>query len=159
MGYKRNKVYLLTFDDPEFEGLEIRCKGASIGAVTGAVSFTNWTDKDFTPEMAKDLPRVVRILAGCSVDCIEKHDELPEGQTHYANRIVSWNLEEEDGTAVPANYEGLLSQDIDFVMAVCFAWMDGVVGTPGPLDGNSLAGGQSVEALIPMETSSLALPN
>ena len=46
--------------------------------------------------------------------------------------LESWNVEDGDGHPVPADMDGLLSQDPRFVSAVIGAWIAAVYGTPPP---------------------------
>lgn len=101
----------------------------------------------------------------------------------FAGKIESWNLEDENGnpvslepievpvpdsrdlsatrreTPAEAKYRVLMEQDMDMVMSLVLAWLDGMVGTPGPLGGTSNAGGQSEEVSIPMDALSSAPPS
>jgi hypothetical protein len=45
--------------------------------------------------------------------------------------LESWNVEDDDGHPVPADLDGLMSQDPRFVTAVITAWTAAVHGTPG----------------------------
>lgn len=152
-GYKR-PVYVLEFDDPQFEGLEIRCRGASIGQVgqlMGLMALAGSTN--LSKEDLDSLELLWRVFAGCPEECPWPHEE--QGGNHFVSKIKSWNLEDEDGEGctveVPATYAGFMEQDLNFQMAVAFAWLDGVLGTPGELGKGSSSGAPSVEASLPME--------
>lgn len=126
MGYKKqSRIYKLVFDDPDYEGLEVRAKSLSIGKMR---KFMRDRDSDDEAAMEKSL----EVFEGC---------------------LVSWNLEEEDGTPVPPNREGFDSLDVDFVMHLISVWMETITGVPdeSPLHGKSSGGAQSLEASIPME--------
>jgi hypothetical protein len=45
-----------------------------------------------------------------------------------AYAIESWNVEDDDGGAVPADLDGLMSQDPRFVIAVIKAWAEAMYG-------------------------------
>lgn len=77
--------------------------------------------------------------------------------TMFAAALVSWNLEDEDGSPVPATLEGVRSMEIDFNNAVIGAWTDAVVGVKAPLSPTSSDGQPSVEASIPMDVPSVSL--
>lgn len=158
MGFKRNKTFVLVFEDEALAGLEVRARGATVAGMLGAVELLSvFEGKSASGMSAKDLvhfDRLFRTMAGCPAECLDQHDELPPGQEHYLNRIVSWNLEDENDQPVPADYFGLMSQDADFAMALVMAWMDGVLGTPGPLGRNSNDGMPPEGVSIPMETLS-----
>lgn len=73
------------------------------------------------------------------------------------DKLVSWNLEDEDGTPIPATPDAVLEQDKDLMIAVLNAWLDALNGVPAPLEPNSPDGEPSLEASIPMETLSSSL--
>jgi hypothetical protein len=161
MGYQRNKAYLLAFDDPEYEGLEIRARGLSISRAMVAMRLASVFDNDernFSPEELKKLDTLIRMFAGCPDGCPQVHEELIEqGGGHYTSRILSWNLEDESGAALEPDYVTFTDQDADFTMSVVMAWLQGVLSTPAPLDGNSNDGKPPEVVSIPMETLSPAL--
>lgn len=113
MGYRKAPTILtLKFDKPEYEGLSVRMKSLSFGKVRKLISAT---------ESASD----------------ENFDELLEA---VDRGIVSWNLEEEDGTEIPANAEALNDQDFQFVMDVIMAWLDCMTGVTEDLGKGSSNG-------------------
>jgi|ERR1044072_567283 hypothetical protein len=153
MGYERNRVFLLTFEDPDLAGLEVRAKSASTGQLMSMMDLMELTNRDsLDPGDIKRMDKLFRTFAGCPDECVQTHEDLggEPGVRHYISKIKSWNLEE-DGIPVPPTYEGLMDQDMEFVVALVFAWMDGQVGTPGELGKDSNDGGRSVEVSIPME--------
>lgn len=164
MGYVRNKTYVLAFTDEEFEGLEVHAKGASIGQVLGLLDLLKLADIDditkVTEQDRRDLDRLFRVFAGCPKLCDWLHED--QGGNHYVSKIKSWNLQDGDAGCVvdiPPTYEGLMEQDMQFQLALVFAWLDGVVGTPGELGKDSTDGGHSAEASIPMAPLSSAPPS
>ena len=74
-----------------------------------------------------------------------------------AEQLVSWNVEDEDGTPIPPTLEGIRSMDIDFNNRVVDAWTDQVFGVKAPLSQSSSGGRPSVELSIPMDVSSESL--
>jgi len=160
MGFERNKVYTLVFEGEEYEGLEVRARGLSMASVLRAVDVANFMA---TGDVGlKDVGRIeelFRLLAGCPKGCELEHEELASaGRNHYPNKIISWNLEDE-GVPVPADYAGLTSLDFDFAQDIVMAWLDGIIGTPGPLDQTSNGGTPSVEGLMTMALPSDAPQN
>lgn len=75
----------------------------------------------------------------------------------FADKLVGWNVEDEDGTPVPGTLEGIRSMDLDFNNKVINAWTDAVVGVKAPLSPTSSDGQLSVEASIPMDVPSVSL--
>ncbi|MGR6923083.1 hypothetical protein ACU635_53265 [[Actinomadura] parvosata] len=135
MGYKRpTKVYKLVFaEDDDMAGLEVRARSMSTGALL-----------DMAPLL--DL----KLSASPTAEEMESIAELLE---KFAQVLVSWNLEDEDGQPVPATLEGLLDQDIDFVIRIIMAWADAISGVPAPLPQTSPDGEPSLAASIPMDVS------
>ena len=159
MGYRRNKVYLLGFTDPEFEGLEIRTRGISINRALQAATLAEAFDRLDKPgiEDAVKIDTLMRIFAGCPAECGQVHEELAgQGGGHFTSRIVDWNLEDEHGRPLEPCYESFTDQDADFTVPVVMAWLEGVMGTPAPLDETSSDGKPPGAVSIPMETLSLA---
>lgn len=132
MGYvRRARRFKLTFEDPEFEGLEVTAQSTSTGAVMHLLDLA-----DMTPEKLKD--------AGVK-------QEMEELFRIFMDNVRGWNLESEDGEPVPCTYEGLMEQDMDFVLSMALAWLDGVVSVSGPLERKSNAGKPLEAPQIPME--------
>lgn len=132
MGYVRQKkIFVLRFEDPELEGLEVRATSTSLGSLLELVSLAEiGKGKRF------DMADVKRL------------DELFD---LFVNCLQSWNLEEEDGSPIPTTLAGLKSQDMTFVMDLIMAWMDGVVSIPTPLSKKLNSGEQSEVPPLTME--------
>lgn len=131
MGYKRNpKIYKLTFgDDTDYAGLEVQVRGLTTGQVIAAKTGRGEDGKSAEETMMELL----------------------------ADRIVSWNLEDEDGTPVPTTLDALLNEDEDFTAAIIDHWMKAVAGVPDPLQQSSPSGEPSPVELVPMEALSESL--
>lgn len=160
MGYREKKrTFTLAFpEDSEYAGLEVCAKSISFGQLMGMLDLARMSPgKKVQPEDIQDIDKLIRSFAG---------------------RIVSWNLEDEEGnpvsfepltiegrdgvkreTPAEARYRVLMDRDMDMVLDLVFAWLDGMVGTPGPLGKTLNDGGPSEEVLIPMEPLSASLPN
>lgn len=144
MGYKpKKKVYKLIFEDPELNGLEVKATSTPLGSFLD--SMTDLTTKEEKPS---DKLEARVAMASATVGAFEK--QLAE----FANCLVEWNLEFDDGTPVPATVEGLRTQDIDFVKDILTAWQEAISGVSGPLDDSSTSGESSLVASLPMETLS-----
>jgi hypothetical protein len=104
MGYRRKRaeqpIYRLVFADDELAGLEVDCRPAPLGVVQ---DFTKLAE--FVGTRAQELAATAMVLET------------------FGQSLVGWNLEDEDGTPVPATIEGLLAQDTPFVMRIIEAWM------------------------------------
>lgn len=146
MGYVRNVIYKLTFEDEQYAGLEIRARSAPIKSLMELATLVDLEPEQLT---ANGMQAMRDLCAG------------------FSKALVSWNVEESvdaDGNPVdpdnpeavtrpvPATEEGLLAQDFDFVIAIVLTWMDTVAGAAAPLAKRSADGPSSVQTdLIPME--------
>jgi len=127
MGYRPNrKVFTLQFEKPEMEGLEVRATSVSTGAFLEIVTMADTARADVSQ---------MRTLF-----------------EEFANQSLrSWNVENDDGTPVPATLEGMLSQEFDFVFDIISSWMDVMTSVSPPLEMPSSDGNQSPVVSLPME--------
>ncbi|WP_367138843.1 MULTISPECIES: hypothetical protein [Streptomyces] len=131
MGYKRNpKVYRLKFQDGDMAGLEVTLRSVSVGQSIALGALGSDTSNGDTME------RMVQLLA---------------------ERIVEWNLEDENGVPVPPTLEALKNEDMDFILAIINEWTSAAAGVPAPLGSPSPSGETSPEASLPMEPLSASL--
>jgi hypothetical protein len=145
MGYKRDKIYRLVFEDPELEGLEVRARSVAIGKLLQISEL-------------KEL----RNSGELDGDGIAKTRDLLQ---IFADALVSWNLEIDTAVngevitqPVPATLDGLLSQDLGFVLQIIEAWMEAVTSVSKSLGKASPSGVTFPEGSLPMEPLSSDLP-
>lgn len=124
MGFKRNKTFELDFEGTELEGLKVVCRRPSLDALAYAAEMQG---QQLSPATFRDLVR------------------------HFADGLVSWDLEGDDDAPVPATYEQLIKQDEEFLTDLLDAWYPAVQGVDRNLDDGSSSGDPSLEASIPME--------
>lgn len=79
----------------------------------------------------------------------------------FASLLESWNLEEEDDTPIPADFEGLTTLGLPFAMEILNAALQAVTQAPPPLskassNGSTHASRRELEDLIPMTPIGLA---
>lgn len=130
-GYRRErKAYNLTFAD--HPGLKVKARSVSAEKF---LELTELTEAEFTPTVAKEM------------------------MTTFSEVLISWNLQDEDGTPVPCTPEGLLGEDWDFVMEILNGWMDAVAGVSAPLEQPSTAGSPFLVESIPMDVLSPSPPS
>lgn len=134
-GYVRERrVFKLRFDDEDMDGLQVRARSVPLGVFLDLVKLLDVTDtRSVNSEDAR------------------KVDQLFEG---FAKALVDWNLEEPEGVPVPATFEGLKSQDVDFSLHIVRAWIGALTQVTGPLGNGSSGGGRSLELSMPMEARS-----
>jgi hypothetical protein len=61
----------------------------------------------------------------------------------FARKLVAWNLLDDDDEPVPASLDGLLSQDLDFVIRLITAYGTAMTQAPPPLPASSPSGATS----------------
>lgn len=139
MGYRKAPtIYLLSFADPEYEGLEVRLKGVRLGKIRELFGLTQKGDMS-----VEEMDKLLGIVE---------------------ENLVSWNLEEcdDDGEPVlddngdpipvPCNKEGLNAQEVQFVLDIVDTWLDGMTGVSEDLGKDSGSGETFPVALPEMET-------
>ena len=132
MGFKREaKLYRLKFEDPAMAGLEVDAKSLSTGALLEVTELGGMIKRSKIDEID---PAALRKLFAV-----------------FADALVSWNLDDEHDHPVPATYEGIVSQELDFVLEVIMAWIGAIASVDTPLNATSPSGGTSPEAALPME--------
>lgn len=129
MGYKRERVYRLVFDDPELNGLEVKTRSMPI--------------KRFLDLMA---------LAETQTEKSSK-ESFEESIQLLAEVLISWNLEDSDGRPVEATLDGLYTLDFELVAQLLQAWQQSIATVTAPLAQKSSDGERSLEDSIPMEMS------
>jgi hypothetical protein len=75
----------------------------------------------------------------------------------FVDRLVSWNLEDENGTPVPTTREAVEAEDDDLIMAITRKWSQTVMGVPAPLGGDSNSGEPSAAESVLTEIPSQSL--
>jgi hypothetical protein len=103
VGYKRQRKTLsLRFEDePELEILARSC----------TVRKFLWVLETVDKMSGGSLPKA----------------ELTEFVNWFAGRIISWNLEDDDGQPVPVSADYLLDEDVDWAAKVAMGWVSGVL--------------------------------
>jgi hypothetical protein len=124
MGFKRSTL-VLEFADPEFDGLEVRCRRMSMGQ---ALDIDELIGGKITRERISALVKMI------------------------ADGVLSWNLLDDNDVPVPATVEGLMEQDPVFVLGLARAWLKTATDIPSPLESSSVGGDTSLVESIPMES-------
>lgn len=135
MGFKVPKRTIpLNFKGTELEGLEVNIKPLPLGEYL---------------EFQKGFRRLVE-----SSNEVTEEDEqfFIDTINCFAQVIDSWDLEDENGTPVPATRDGIMSLDSVFVIALLDAFMAAIEGVDEDL-GKDSTSGPNLEGLdsIPME--------
>lgn len=132
MGWKR-KVLRLTFEDKP--GLEILVRSVN---VRRALRLMQLTDE---------------LAGGRVTDAAQAQTVTAELFGAFADRLVSWSLEDDDGQPVPPVLDSLLDWDFDDAMEWVMAWMAKATSVTVPTVA-SPATPAGIEARIPMSTAS-----
>jgi hypothetical protein len=124
----------------DLAGLEVRMKRISIDQmmeVSRLLSLRGKGDNELTGEDRAQINELFDLVGG---------------------RMVSWNLEEEDGTPVACTAAALRDQDPALVYGIISGWMDALAGVSAPLAKTSSGGDLSMEESIPvLESPPLSL--
>lgn len=131
MGFTPNRTtYLLDFSDiPELDGLEVRARAAALGTFL-------------------DMTALAAIGSNPSADDVSSVGDLLTG---FAGVLKSWNLEDDDGVAIPATLDGLRALEFPFVFQIIRAWIQATAGVAAPLAPTSNGGGPALAASLQME--------
>lgn len=125
----KRKLLVLRFEDPDFEGIEVRIRSTSLGKVVAL----------------RDQADAARRGSGL--------DEISELVDQFVEKLDSWNIEDDNG-AVPPTREGLLSLDFTDALYLITSWFDAMTAVDNDLKKESTSGTSSPEVSIPMETLS-----
>ena len=115
---RERKLYQLQFEADELDGFECVATGTTLERF---IEITALSEVLKTPE-------------GRTPENVEKQFTL------FAEYLVSWNLDDDDDQPIPCTYEGLKTQDFEFVMAIMMAWMQALGGVPDDLGKDSSSG-------------------
>ena len=154
-GYVRQKkLFKLKFADPEFDGLVVLCKSVSIGEYFKLFETSKAAYEEL--DAAENLSELDEVDAEVSA--------IRQLIRDFSKNVLKWNLQEpEDPTDedsalvdVPCTFEGMLTQEPDFIMHLVDTWMNAVGGVDSPLGKQSSNGGLSQEQQILTDLSSVS---
>lgn len=146
MGFRPKRTVLkLVFEDPDFEGFEVRMYRATMADVFEFGKYPDYRAAVATKELT---------VAEAEAHLVGLYDRLAEV-------IIDWNLEDDEGNPMPVSVASLQAQEGGFFWAMVRAWQQS--GIPqgseldGPLERPSSDGEPFPEANIPMEALSESL--
>jgi hypothetical protein len=101
MGYKRKTLKLVFEDEP---GLEVYARSVSVRKFVSVM------------QLADQL--------------VSKPDEasIEEMVTWFADRVISWNLVDDDDQPVPFDPDTLMDEDFDLVFKILMGWVSAISG-------------------------------
>jgi len=118
---KEPTLYKLKFEDPELDGLEVTVKSLPL---RGFLEINR---------MATDPAQQDQLF------------------TRFAEVVlVDWNIEDEDGSPVKADIEGLLDQEISLINAIIQQWVQVMTSVPKSSNDSLSYGSSSLEESLPM---------
>lgn len=130
MGFTRKrKVYELDFEGTDYEGLKVKLSGLTTGEYL-----------DF-----------VVLSASASAEGSDGNKETQGMIEMFSRHLLSWNLEDEDGEAVPADLEGLKANDLSMNLVLVDAWIGAISGVSEAVGKKSSDGANPLVESIPME--------
>jgi len=133
-GYRR-PLLTLRFTDPQFEGLQVKCRRISCEEMFAFSEASSAAGGEGTRAMLEPL---ADLLVGTSA-------------TRPTAVILEWNLLDYLGNPVPYTTAGLLGQDLPLLLAIAAALTEAAAGVPAPLPPTSGGGPPLEVASIPME--------
>lgn len=122
---KTPTIYDIPFTEGPNEGLNIRVKSIKFGKVRRLIALMDDDDKD------------VEVMTEISV--------------MLAEAIVSWDLQEEDGSPVEPSLEAIDDLEFPEVMDIVNRWLDHITGPSGDLGKDSNSGGKFPGRALTME--------
>ena len=123
-------IYALDFSGTRYAGLQVKIREQSLGDLLSTLDAA--AAADMNSPTAEDAHAVKKVF------------------TDLADNIVSWNVEEDDGTPVPATLEGLRRYGTSFANAIVQAWRQAMSEVDAPLGSGSSSGGTPDLTLMPM---------
>ncbi|MFB7440257.1 hypothetical protein ACFC01_18170 [Streptomyces mirabilis] len=109
----------------------------------------------------KNLDEYLRLMSFTEAEEGDERTGIVRQLEEFADSLVSWNLEAEDGTPLPCTREAFFGIDNDLALALATRWLDvlgGKVDDASPLPVSSPSGGPSPALSIPMEALSAPQP-
>lgn len=129
MGFQRKrKVYKLDFAETEYEGLEVQVTGLTTGEYL-----------DFL------------LLSGAVEEAGSGANETQGMLEMFSRHLLSWNLESEDSEPVPADFDGIKSNDLTMNLRIVDAWISALSNVSEATEKKSLTGETGLVESIPTE--------
>jgi hypothetical protein len=144
-------IYSLNWEEGhKFHGLQMAVRACSVRKFTELIALAGTAAdlkaKDTADITAEDIKGVENLFST------------------FAGRLVSWNVDGDDGQPVPPTLAGVMSQEVPFVLELIEQWMGAMGDVAPPLpaasgNGHSTATKPLMEASLPMAASSASPGN
>ncbi len=138
MGFKRKTYKLKWPEGHDLHGLEIRLAGMNMEELQTLASMKEAAQE---AQQSKDISQITPLF------------DL------FADKLISWNYEEDDGTPIAATAEEVRKLDITVFIPAVLGWTDAVASVASPLKKSSSSGEVPQGVSIPMEVLSPNLPS
>lgn len=116
------------------------------------------TDYPLAHARGKSLGEYLRLMGYTEAEDSDDRAGVVRQLEEFADALVSWNLEREDGTPIPCTREALFTEvDNELALALATEWIErlgGKVDDADPLPTSSPSGEPSQVVSIPMEALS-----
>lgn len=136
MGYQARTYRLVWPQGHVMHGLEIRMRGMTLA----------------------ELDKLSAFEAGREATTGDRVAEMRAMAELFSSRLISWNLEDENGTPLGTSPDDVARADLGVVMSAIGAWQKEVTRVPDPLPQSSSAGLRYQGEPIPM-IQDLPLPS
>ena len=144
-GFKpKRTLYRLDFDGTDLEGLEVTARGSSMGELLEVLDGADGIEGLKELDEKRDKAKIA--------------DAMRQMVTPFARKLHSWNLLGDDDEPMPASVDGLLAQELDFVVSLISAYAKAMTQAGPALGKDSGSGGSSQEALTAAAALSSSLP-
>lgn len=142
----KRKVFSLSFsDDSDLAGATVKVRSISWGELEGL----------FAVAGSVGAALAEGATAETLIGALDPQDvtQMTAIFAKFGDALVEWDLEDEDGTPIPATREGLASLDADVALEIIDPWLEAVQGVRAgtPLPAGSGSGATSPEVSLPME--------
>ena len=142
-GYRpKRTTYKLNFSETEHAGLEVLARATSVDGLLGFIDLGASLD-------GLDGRLRAATESGDAEQLAALKKKIRDTFEPFARVLVEWNVEDDDGTPVPATLDGLLSQELPFVGQIIEAYVGAIATAPPPLSPASSGGETSLEELPP----------
>lgn len=141
MGFKYDpNTYNLSFEEGHpLHGLHVKVRSIGLGKFSNLTSLA----------VAAQGLTLDDVSESKALEAMETAMKAVEGMLElFASALVSWDLEDMEGTPIPATLEGLQGLDSEFVMQIITEWQT-VIGGVSPSLGKGSASGGTSEAPVP----------
>ena len=130
MGYRRSpKVYQLSYE--QFPGLEITARSVPVG----------------------ELLDILKLADSMAAE--PSQQKIAKLFKWFADKIIAWNYEDEDGKPLEPTLKTLQGEEFDFIIALITGWVKAISSAAVPLAqaSNGMSRRDPVEESIPMSSS------